>query len=62
MVIIINKLKKKPIPRKKIKNVLEKLCRSYKRRGADVAVSFVGPKAMRQLNRKYRHQDKPTMC
>jgi probable rRNA maturation factor len=60
MVIIINQLKKKPIPRKKIKNLLERLSLKYKRQQAEVAVSFVVPQTIRQLNRKYRHQDKPT--
>lgn len=27
---------------------------------AEVVVSFVGTRAMQNLNRKYRHQDKPT--
>ncbi|HAV41293.1 MAG TPA: rRNA maturation RNase YbeY [Acidobacteria bacterium] len=60
MVIIINQLKKRPLPRKRIKDLLERLSLKYKRQRAEVAVSLVGPQTMRQLNRKYRHQDKPT--
>ena len=60
MVIIINQLKKKPLPRKRIKDLLERLSLKYKRQRAEVVVGFVGPQTMRQLNRKYRHQDKPT--
>ncbi|HOP61575.1 MAG TPA: rRNA maturation RNase YbeY [Candidatus Saccharicenans sp.] len=60
MVIIINKLRKKPVPGKKIKDKLETLSRRYRMQQAEVVVSFVGPQTMRRLNRQYRHKDKPT--
>lgn len=60
MVIIINKLKKKRVPEKKIKELMEKLSRRYRMQQAEVVVSFVGPETSRKLNRKYRHRDKPT--
>lgn len=60
MVVIINRLKTSPIPQKKIKSLLEKLNRKYGQPKAEVVVSFIGPKAMRSLNKKYRNQDRPT--
>ncbi|HRD02693.1 MAG TPA: rRNA maturation RNase YbeY [Candidatus Saccharicenans sp.] len=60
MVIIINKLKKKRVPSKKIKDLLERLSQRYKMEEAEVVVSFVGTQTIRRLNRQYRNQDKPT--
>lgn len=60
MVVIINRLKKNPVPRQRIKNLLQQLCRSYRVSGAEVVLTFVGPQAIRSLNRKYRHKDRPT--
>lgn len=60
MVIIINKLRKKQVPARKIKEMLEKLSRRYKMEQAEVVVSFVGQQTMRRLNRQYRHKDNPT--
>lgn len=60
MLVIINRLKKSPIPQTKIKSLVEKLGREYGQSKAEVVVSFIGPKAMRSLNKKYRNQDKPT--
>lgn len=60
MVVIINKLKKNPIAQKKIKELLEKLSRRYRMQKAEVVLTFVGPKAIQTLNKKYRHKNKPT--
>lgn len=60
MVVIINKLKKNPVPQKRIKDLLQRLCRGYRVSRAEVALTFVGPRAIRSLNRKYRHKDRPT--
>lgn len=60
MVVIINKLRKNPIPQKRIKELLEKLSRSYRMRKAELAVGFVGNRAMRSLNKKYGHKNKAT--
>lgn len=60
MVVIINKLKKNPVPQKRIKDLLQRLCRSYRVSRAEVVLTFVGPRVIRSLNRKYRHKDRPT--
>jgi probable rRNA maturation factor len=60
MVVIINRLRKSLISQTRIKSLLEKLSREYGKPKAEVAVSFVGPKAIRSLNKKYRSKDKPT--
>ncbi len=60
MVAIINKLKKNPVPPKRLKGLLQQLCRHYRVEGAEVVLTLVGPRAIRSLNRKYRHKDRPT--
>jgi len=60
MVVIINKLRKNLIPQQKIKTLLAKLCRIYRLPKAEIVVSFVGPTAIRTLNKKYRHKNRPT--
>jgi len=60
MVTIINQLKKNPIPPKKLKELLEKLGRRYKKSGAEVTLVLVGPRTIQKLNKKYRHRGKPT--
>ncbi|HEK86667.1 MAG: rRNA maturation RNase YbeY [Candidatus Saccharicenans sp.] len=60
MVTIINQLKKKPAPTKKLKVMLEELERRYKLRGAELSLIFVGPKTIQNLNKKYRRRNKPT--
>ncbi|MDI6699060.1 MAG: rRNA maturation RNase YbeY [Candidatus Saccharicenans sp.] len=60
MVVTINKLKKNPVPLRRIKDLLQRLSRSYGLSGAEVVLTLVGPRAIRSLNRKYRHKDRPT--
>lgn len=60
MVVIINKLKKNPVPLKRIKGLLEQLSRRYQVPRAEVVLTFVGRRAIRSLNQKYRHKDRPT--
>ncbi|MGB4704991.1 MAG: rRNA maturation RNase YbeY [Candidatus Saccharicenans sp.] len=60
MVVIINKLKKNPVPLNRLKQLLEKLCRSYRVQRAEVVLTLVGRRAIHSLNRRYRHKDRPT--
>lgn len=60
MVVIINKLKRNPVPPARIKSLLTALCRRYRIPQAEVVLSFVGRQAMRSLNRRYRRRDRPT--
>lgn len=60
MVVIISKLKKNPVPLTRLKSLLQQLGRRYRVSGAEVVLTLVGPRAIRSLNRKYRHQDRPT--
>ncbi|MGB9835767.1 MAG: rRNA maturation RNase YbeY [Candidatus Saccharicenans sp.] len=60
MVVILNKLKKNPVQTGKLKNLLQKLCRHYRKTGAEVVLTLVGPGTIHRLNKKYRHRDKPT--
>lgn len=60
MVVIINKLKKNPVPLTRLKSLLQRLGRRYRVSGAEVVLTLVGPRAIRSLNRKYRHKDRPT--
>lgn len=60
MVVIINKLKKNSVPLTRLKSLLQQLGRRYRVSGAEVVLTLVGPRAIRSLNRKYRHKDRPT--
>lgn len=60
MVVIISKLKKNPVPQKRLKSLLQQLCHHYRVNGAEVVLILVGPQTIRSLNRKYRHKDRPT--
>ncbi|MDI6845145.1 MAG: rRNA maturation RNase YbeY [Candidatus Saccharicenans sp.] len=60
MVVIINKLKKNPVPLNRLKQLLEKLCRSYRVQRAEVVLTLVGRRAIHSLNRRYRRKDRPT--
>jgi len=60
MVVIINKLRKNPIPQKRIKELLEKLSLRYRVKKAELAVGFVGNRAMKSMNKKYSHKNKAT--
>jgi probable rRNA maturation factor len=60
MVVIINKLKKNPVPLTRLKSLLQQLGRRYRVGEAELVLTLVGPRAIRSLNRKYRHKDRPT--
>lgn len=60
MVVILNKLKKNPVQTGRIKSLLQKLCRYYRKTGAEVVLTLVGPKTIHNLNKKFRHRNKPT--
>ena len=60
MVTIINKQRKHPLNRKRIQSLIERLADRYGVGDADMAVVFVGTRAIRTLNRTYRKKDAPT--
>jgi probable rRNA maturation factor len=49
-----------PVDRKKIKHAIERALVDQVHRDAEVSVSIVGDRRMRELNKKYRHLDKTT--
>jgi probable rRNA maturation factor len=60
MVAIINRQRKHPINRKRVQSLIERLADRYGLGDADVAVVYVGTRAIRTLNRTYRKKDAPT--
>ena len=60
MVEIINRQRKHPLNRKRIRNLIERLSARYDLGDPEIVVVFVGTKAIRTLNRKYRRKDRPT--
>jgi probable rRNA maturation factor len=60
MVAIINRQRKHPLNRKRVQSLIERLADRYGLGDADVAVVFVGTRAIRTLNRTYRKKDAPT--
>jgi probable rRNA maturation factor len=60
MVEIINRQRKHPLNRKRIRNLIERLSARYGLGDPEIVVVFVGTKAIRTLNRKYRRKDRPT--
>lgn len=60
MVAIINKQRRHPLNRKRIGSLIERLADRYGLADADVAVVFVGTRAIRTLNRTYRKKDVAT--
>jgi probable rRNA maturation factor len=60
MVAIINRQRKHPLNRKRVLSLIERLADRYGLGDADVAVVFVGTRAIRTLNRTYRKKDEPT--
>ena len=49
-----------PVDRKKIKDAIETALAGQVHRDAEVSVSIVGDRRMRELNKKYRNLDKTT--
>jgi probable rRNA maturation factor len=60
MVAIINRQRKHPLNRKRVQSLIERLANRYGLGDADVAVVFVGSRAIRTLNKTYRKKDAPT--
>jgi len=60
MIEIINRQHKCPVDEKRYLGLLEKLCRRYRIKAPELTLAFVGDRAIRTLNRKYRRMDKPT--
>jgi probable rRNA maturation factor len=60
MVEIINRQRKHPLNRKRIRNLIERLSARYGLSDPEIVLVFVGTKAIRTLNRKYRRKDRPT--
>jgi len=60
MVEIINRQRKHPLNRKRIRSLIERLSARYRLGDPEVVLVFVGTKAIRTLNRKYRRKDRPT--
>ena len=60
MIEIINRQRKHPLNRKRIRSLIERLSTRYRLGDPEVVLVFVGTKAIRTLNRKYRRRDRPT--
>ena len=60
MVEIINRQRKHPLNRKRIRSLIERLSARYRLGNPEVGLVFVGTRAIRTLNRKYRRKDRPT--
>jgi len=60
MVEIINRQRKHPLNRKRIRSLIERLSAHYGLGDPEIVLVFVGTKAIRTLNRKYRRKDRPT--
>jgi probable rRNA maturation factor len=60
MVEIINRQRKHPLNRKRIRNLIEQLSVHYRLGDPEIVMVFVGTKAIRTLNLKYRRKDRPT--
>ena len=56
--IEIQNLTKKKINTKELALLAKGILKKEKKQGADVSVVLVGPKRMKQLNKKYRKKDK----
>jgi len=60
MITIINRQTKHPVRAKAFERLLADLVRSYRLRGPEVTLAFVGERAIRTLNRKWMKKDRPT--
>jgi probable rRNA maturation factor len=60
MIEIINRQKKHPVRTKAFERLLGELSARYRLADPEVTLSFVGERAIRTLNRKFRKKDKPT--
>ena len=60
MIEIINRQRKHRISQKKLKSLLRRLIDHYKLEDPEVTLVFVGTRAIRTLNRRFRKRDVPT--
>jgi len=60
MIEILNRQKKHRVRTRAFKRLLEELVARYRLTDPEVALAFVGTKAMRTLNRKFMKKDRPT--
>ena len=60
MIEIINRQKKHPVRTKAFKRLLGELSARYRLADPEVTLAFVGERAIRTLNRKFRKRDRPT--
>ncbi|OGD21968.1 MAG: rRNA maturation RNase YbeY [Candidatus Aminicenantes bacterium RBG_13_64_14] len=60
MIEVINRQKKHPVRTKAFKRLLGELSARYRLADPEVTLAFVGERAIRTLNRKFRKKDRPT--
>ena len=60
MIEIINRQKKHPVRTRAFKRLLSELSARYRLADPEITLAFVGERAIRTLNRKFRKKDKPT--
>ncbi len=60
MITILNRQTKHPIRTRAFERLLRELLVRYRRREAEVSLSFVGERAIQTLNRKFLKKNKPT--
>ena len=60
MIEIINRQRKRRISQKKFKSLLRRLIDYYKLEDPEVSLVFVGTRAIRTLNRRFRKKNAPT--
>jgi probable rRNA maturation factor len=60
MITILNRQTKHPVRTRAFERLLRELLARYRRRDAEVSLSFVGERAIQTLNRKFLKKDRPT--
>jgi len=60
MITILNRQTKHPVRTRTFERLLGELAARYRRRDAEISLSFVGERAIRTLNRKFMKKDRPT--
>ena len=60
MITILNRQRKRRVRTKAFERLLGALARSYRLRGPEVTLAFVGDRAIRTLNRRWMKKDRPT--
>jgi len=60
MITILNRQTKHRVPTKAFERLLLELAARYRRRDAEISLSFVGERAIQTLNRRFMKKNKPT--